>query len=153
MDRLVARRKVAHRDRTLLAVQSAKDRSATGVVRFAHGVDAQEDRDTRGEHHVDLFTRLESVEEGPGGHHREVTERVDRVLKLLRWTGKEESVERGADVVGPSRAPLRRSPKASSRESLGARPASAFVRKGSGQPPGGVPSSPSRNPMTLSGMS
>ncbi len=52
-----------------------------------------------------------------------------------------------------SRSPRRSSIDSSSIAFSGDRPSSARVRNGSGQPPGGSPSSPRRNPITESGTS
>ena len=146
-------RVVPHPDRAQLAVDGAHHGPHAALVGIADGRQAEDQADPLADPGDVLLAGPQPVQEVQGVQPRDVT------VGLPGWPGTPWSAPGTAagsaspgDGPFSSRAAESASDSSSSR-SLTVRPCSALVRNGSGQPPGGSPSSPLRNPITESGMS
>ena len=145
---------VADPDRAQLAVDGAHHGPHAALVRAADRLQAEDQADAAADPDDVLVARAAARRGSPGcpaGRRR----RRSPGCAGTPWSGPGTAAG-SASPAGPARrrpAPPSR-PRASSASRTGTvRPCSALVRNGSGQPPGGSPSSPPRKPITESGMS
>ena len=145
---------VAHHHRPQLAVEDAHHGAHAALVGIGDRLQPDQQLDAALELHAVLVAVPQPVEELVG-------RQAARCRRTARGGPRIPLSDRGTAAgsasawrFGPGCASAASSSAVSSWVGLaGGRPASALVRNGSGQPPGGSPSSPRRNPITESGMS
>ena len=147
---------VPHLQRAQLAVEGGQHGPHALGVGLADGLEPGDELDAPAEGDGVLGPGAQAVQVVEGVEHRHVAVGLADLGQARRRPGEQQPVEGAAPQrrVGVGAAGRPRPRARAARRAPGAvRPSSARVRNGSGQPPGGSPSSPDRNPTTESGMS
>ena len=141
---------VPDRDHAGLAVEPAENGAETALVRLAYGVEGEVQGKAGVQGDLDLVPGAEAVEKGGRGQHGELPELAGGFFEILGGAGEKQRVEQVAQLrwtVPPGRSGRPWSRPAGRGRATGCfLPARALVRKGSGHPPAGTPSSPGKEP-------